>query len=171
MAHPYATAADMVIRYGLARINSFPDVTIGTAETLIDEIMLDASREMDGYFEKYGYIVPLAPSTPGRAKDVCRRLAMYWLHDDPESMEASDKTIRDYESAIKWLEDVAAGKVKLGTDIEIELDSTAQDKAQFSLTKDDLRMTQGNSSEGAGRNSLGTFAINDDESGATGETP
>lgn len=167
MPHPYASVQDMVDLFTEDKLNKQPGIEIAAGvDARMLEILNMSSREMDGYFEKFGYVVPLAPSTPGRAKDICRIIAWYWLHDLPESTEASDKTIDDYKQAIQWLEDVAEGKVKLGTAIDISLDAASQDKARFALTKDDQRMTQGNTSNTKSRNSLESFALNDDESGA-----
>lgn len=171
MGHPYATVADMELRYTTVKLNKFPGINIvASADTTLEEFLNEASREMDGYFQKFGYVVPLAPSTPGRAKDVCRHIVFYWIHDLQDAKQVGKKTLNDYLRALEWLMDVAKGEIKLGTDIAVELDDTAQDKAIKSLTKDDLHMTQGNSSEGTGRDSLGEFGLNDKESGATGET-
>lgn len=168
MAHPYASVQDMVDLFTEARLNKLEGINIsGGVDARMLEILNMSSREMDGYFEKYGYIVPLTPSTPGRVKDLCRIIAFYWIYDLAEALEASDKVIEDYKNAIAWLKEVADGDVKIGATTKPSLDDTAQDKAQFALTKDDKRMTQGSTSDTKDRDSLGGFALNDHESGAS----
>lgn len=158
----------MIIRFREDNLNKFPGVTIvASVDATLEEFLNAASREMDGYFEQYGYTVPLSPSTPGRAKDLCLIIAYYWLAvSDPQSKKANKSVVDNYKNAIAWLEKLANKEVSLGTPLDVETDTDALDLAQVALNLDDQHMTDGNSVLGTDRNSLGGFAISDDESGA-----
>lgn len=168
MAHPYATVADMILRFREDHLNGFEGVTIvADADDTLQEFLNMSSREMDGYFEQYGYTVPLSPSTPGRAKDLCLIIAYYWLVvSDPEIKDPSESVVDNYTNAIAWLQKLADKEVSLGTGLDVETDSDALDIAEVALGLDDMSMTDGNSIVGTDRNSLDGFALNDDESGA-----
>lgn len=79
-------------------------------QVAIDRCQLDASAEMDGYISRR-YPIP-APVTPAWAKQICNDIAIY---RGARSADRLTTELRQrYEDAIKFLENVAAGKVGLG---------------------------------------------------------
>lgn len=83
----------------------------GVADTgVVSAAIAWADSRIDSYVGKR-YTVPLA-STPDTIRDCSVVIAIYRLYANRQSV---DDTIRkDYDDAITWLKDIAAGKATLG---------------------------------------------------------
>lgn len=84
------------------------------AKARIEEAIGEADALIDGYLGKR-YALPLA-STPGILATWSRAIVRYKLHKDRITDERSDPIARDYRDALRFLEQVAAGKFSLGLD-------------------------------------------------------
>jgi phage gp36-like protein len=114
----YATRADLSARFGaqeLARLED-PDNT-GTASVLVsDTAISDASEEVDSYLG-VRYTKPL-PSIPAPLKRATCDIARFRLYKDRPTEEVTYR----YERSIKWLEQLAVGKVILTFDPALSVD-------------------------------------------------
>ncbi len=109
----YIAIDDLQTAFGAAEILALTDRDDdGTPDPdIADDAINSACSEMDGYFVGGGYTVPLAPVTPV-VKRIALNVARYYLYTDA----APDIVTQNYQAAVKWLKDVAAGAVRLGTD-------------------------------------------------------
>jgi len=82
------------------------------AAARIQEAVTEAGALIDGYIGRR-YKLPLA-SVPGILTAWARAIARYKLHSERLSSDATDPIVRDYKDAIRFLEQVAAGKFSLG---------------------------------------------------------
>lgn len=96
---------------------SFPSEDVARADMAlarIEAVIGDATAIIDGYLARR-YELPL-----GRLPTIlvawARSIVRYKLHDDRQTGEGTDPVVRDYRDAIKFLEQVAAGKFSLGLD-------------------------------------------------------
>lgn len=80
----------------------------------IEEAVRDAGGLIDGYLGSR-YALPLA-STPSMLAIWARAIARYRLHGNRLTGENNDPIVRDYRDAIRFLEQVAAGKFSLGVE-------------------------------------------------------
>lgn len=106
----YATRAQIEARYGLSELVQATDKA-GTGvedDTAITDALDDASSEVDSYIGAR-YSVPV--TTSPRLVQVTCAIARYRLHED----HATDQIRKDYDDAVKWLRDVAAGRAVLPT--------------------------------------------------------
>lgn len=78
----------------------------------VEQASSEADALINGYLGKR-YTLPLS-STPGILATWARAIVRYKLHGDRLSTETSDPIARDYRDALKFLEQVAAGKFSLG---------------------------------------------------------
>lgn len=80
----------------------------------IDEAVADADALIDGYLQRGGYSTPLADA-PTLVVQWSRSITRYLLHRElvTKSGEA-DPVLRDYNNAIKMLQQVANGQLMLG---------------------------------------------------------
>lgn len=104
----YATRAQIESRYGLDELRQVTDRD-GTGVEDDDRILAaldDASAEADSYIGAR-YDIPV--TTSPRLVQVTCAIARYRLHED----RATEQIRQDYEDAVKWLRDVAAGKATL----------------------------------------------------------
>lgn len=86
------------------------------AATRILQTIDEACAVIDGYIGRR-YRLPLSlPTVPSVLTSWARAIARYKLHGDRISGEPTDPIVRDYKDAIRFLEQVAAGKFSLGID-------------------------------------------------------
>lgn len=78
----------------------------------IEQASVEADALIDGYLGKR-YTLPLA-SSHGILTTWARAIVRYKLHGDRLSAEGNDPIVRDYRDALKFLEQIAAGKFSLG---------------------------------------------------------
>lgn len=82
------------------------------ARARIEQAMTEADAVIDGYLGRR-YTLPLA-APHAIISTWARAIVRYKLHGDRLSVETSDPVVRDYRDAIKFLEQIAAGKFSLG---------------------------------------------------------
>ncbi|OCG62238.1 gp436 family protein [Gilliamella sp. Fer4-1] len=118
----YATAQDMYKRYSKTAINQLADNKIDiddetgeqlqAREQIINNAILDASAAIDGYISgRIKLPVDKVPAVLVRAACV---LAYYNLSDSV----ATEKTEKDKDDIIRFLEKVAAGQISLGLSVD-----------------------------------------------------
>lgn len=84
------------------------------AKARIEQAIAEAGDVVDGYLARR-YSLPLA-TTPGLLVTWARAITRYKLHQHRLGTDSVDPVVRDYRDAIKFLEQVAAGKFSLGVD-------------------------------------------------------
>lgn len=101
----YATYADMIECFGereMTRLESMHTDGISA----INRALSDASERMNSYLAgRYG--VPMVKT--GQLKLCCSNIARYFLYFEKPSDEIKER----YKDEIRWLENVASGKVKI----------------------------------------------------------
>ena len=109
----YAVKQDMIDRFSEVELMQLTDRTGAVDaidDTVLGKALADADAEIDGYVMGR-YALPL-PSTPkilvGMACDITR----YRLYED----RATEHVRARYEDAIKYLKEVALGRISLGLD-------------------------------------------------------
>ena len=89
------------------------------ALAVVERALTDADGVIDGYLalrKPTPYTLPLSP-VPGIVSVWGRWIARYLLHKDRvNTREETDPVVRDYERAIKFLEQTRDGKFALGAD-------------------------------------------------------
>ena len=74
----------------------------------VEQAIKDASADIDGYLQGR-YALPLEVTVPKLTHTACD-IARYYLHD----RKPTEHITKRYEVAIRWLEQVARGTIKLG---------------------------------------------------------
>jgi phage gp36-like protein len=117
-AHQAVVAADLMeatLRGADRSAWTAPEIALADqAKARIEQSMGEADGIIDGYLARR-YTLPLA-STPSLLGTWARAIVRYQLHGNRSVDERSDPIARDYRDAIKFLEQVAAGKFSLGLD-------------------------------------------------------
>lgn len=105
---PYTDQAALVDRYGeqeLVQVTDKGELLTGEINsTVVSRALADADAIIESYVGAR-YVVPMAPVPAVVVEKACV-IARYKLHED----HASELIRKDYESAIAWLRDVAAGR-------------------------------------------------------------
>jgi phage gp36-like protein len=96
-----------------------------SARARIEQAMTESAAVIDGYLGKR-YTLPLAATLPILAT-WARSIARYRLHASRISDDRTDPIARDYRDAVRFLEQVAAGKFSLGLDDPERAPSAAGD--------------------------------------------
>ncbi len=120
----YATQADLIKRYGRHVIQTISDDENSGEldETQVEAALTDASNTIDVYIGGR-YTLPLSSAPVALNLHACH-LARYFL----EKNYATEQARKDYEDSIRFLEQVAAGKISLGLAADnttVESDNTA----------------------------------------------
>ena len=108
----YASLSDMTARYGEQLLIGLTDrgaVATGEIdEALVTKALADATETIDGYLRAAGYVTPLA-AVPGNIADLCQSIAIWKLY----VTEAPEKITTDYRDAVRALEAISKGVIKL----------------------------------------------------------
>lgn len=108
---PYATLADLVAQYGERVLRDATDRAEASTGTIdadaVARAIASADALIDGYL-KARYALPLV-TTPALVNELSMTIALYKLH--PEV--TAEKVRRDYEDALKLLDRIAAGTIRL----------------------------------------------------------
>ncbi len=127
----YATTSDLIRRFGqqeLIRLTTPAGEDMdGVVTATSDAALADASALMDGYLRQH-YAVPLSP-VPADANRVCCDIARYDLSTGDGKSPGDDVKGR-HTAALRWLADIAAGKVRLDV---VALDAGEE---SFAMVKD-----------------------------------
>lgn len=110
----YTSKAEMMDRFGEGELINLTDRAsppIGIIDdNVLDRALADADAEIDGYLQAR-YSLPLA-GTPRSLGLLAAEIARYRLYDD----HAPDHIVDRYKSAVRSLEQIAKGVIKLGLD-------------------------------------------------------
>lgn len=107
----YITRQDLIERYSQREIERL-ETNINSPDAVAAAIT-DAVDAINGYIAAY-HALPL-PIIPASIKRVAAVLARYYLYKD----KPTEQVRTDYEDAIRWLEQIASGKVKLVLGIDL----------------------------------------------------
>lgn len=109
----YAVKQDMIDRFSDTELMQLTDRT-GAIDAIDDNVLgkalADADAEIDGYLMGR-YALPLA-STPKILVGMACDIARYKLYED----RATEHVRTRYEDAIKYLKELALGRISLGVD-------------------------------------------------------
>jgi len=107
---PYATLTGLVARYGEDELVQLTDSNRSGAidAAALEQPIADADSEIDSYLA-VRYSLPL-PTTPTALARIACDITRFRLYDD----QAPNEVRKRYEDAVKWLEAVAKGAVRLG---------------------------------------------------------
>ncbi len=154
----YATIANMEAYYDETELERFRGITIASSVCApLTEMLNRASNLVETYCRAAGYEVPLS-TTPEIITDIVMKITFYRLFiDRTPTHKAPEHVVKDYDAAIKWLEDLVEGSVELDVSTEPDADTGADDVAEMFLTRDDLDMTSGKGD--LTRNTLTGFKI------------
>lgn len=105
----YCTRADLIVRFGEAEILQLSDRTHSGAidDAVVAQAIADAAAEIDGYLASR-YELPLAAVPTVLVLYACD-IARYRLFEDG----AYEQVVERYNTALRYLRDVAAGRVQL----------------------------------------------------------
>jgi phage gp36-like protein len=120
----YCTSDDLLTRFGMDEIIQLSDHdnTGAINTTVVDQAITDASAEIDGYISS-AYDLPLS-ETPALLNLYACDIARYRLFGDG----AFEAVTERYNIALKYLRDIASGKVQL---IPTTTDDDAENGAEF----------------------------------------
>lgn len=112
---PYATPADIGAQYGAETLALLTDRDGDGAGDpgAAERALADASAEIDGYLAGR-YDLPLSPGRAALLRRPAVDIAVYRLAADAAT--ATDERRRRYEDAVRYLEGIASGEIRLGTD-------------------------------------------------------
>lgn len=115
----YCDLAELRTRFGLDEVNQLldPDGT-GVDEAIAHAEIQTASAVIDSYLSGR-YPLPLSV-VPAILSGVCADLTRYALYRNTVPELVKER----YQSAIKWLRDVADGKANLGLSLALETPAT-----------------------------------------------
>lgn len=106
----YITRDDLIDRFGQREIERL-EANINDPQA-VDTAITDAVDIINGYIAAYNALpLPIIPASVAR---VCAVLVRYYLYKD----KPTEQVRKDYEDAIRWLEQVSSGKIKLILGIE-----------------------------------------------------
>lgn len=124
---PYATAQDLIDRFGTAELVQLTNPNGSTVTTAaVDRAIADAGAEIDAYLRPR-YALPLAGTSPLLRRHVAN-LARFFLHQG-EGRNPTKEVTDLREQTLAFLKDVSAGRADLG------LDTTAQPIQPLALPK------------------------------------
>jgi phage gp36-like protein len=105
----YTSLQQLTDRYGEPMLVDLTDrADTGVVDqAVVDRALADTDAMIDGYLAGR-YALPLA-STPAQVADLAQAIAVYKLHKNVVSEKIRD----DYRGALKMLEQIAAGTIRL----------------------------------------------------------
>lgn len=111
---PYALKADMLEEFSEAELIQLTDrdtpATGAIVDAVLDRALAGASAEIDGYLTRYAGTTLVLPILTR----YCCDMARYRLYRDA----APEEVRLRYRDAVRFLEQVAAGKISLGAQAE-----------------------------------------------------
>ncbi|MDD5176756.1 MAG: DUF1320 domain-containing protein [Sterolibacterium sp.] len=111
----YATRTNLEERYGTAELTQRESML---ATGAVVRALADADALINGYVAGR-YTVPLSPVPDNLPRLACA-VARYYILGDANS----DQSRKDFEDAVNWLKDVAAGRVTLTTAVVSDTTAT-----------------------------------------------
>lgn len=120
----YADKNDMIAAYDEQDLIQLTDRAIPSAGVIDDAVLQQQLEGVTSLIDSYvsaRYTVPVSP-VPVVLRDTCAIIAFYRLHRGRHT----DETRQAYEDAIRYLENINAGRVKLDVVGEEPVSSGAQ---------------------------------------------
>jgi phage gp36-like protein len=108
----YATQADLVERFGEAEMILLTDRADPPAGSIDGDVVAKGLADADALINSYirtRIETPVNP-VPGILTQMACVIARYFLHSE----RPSEKVQKDYDQAIAWCKDIAAGRAALG---------------------------------------------------------
>ena len=107
----YCTPKNLIDRFGEAELVQLTDRDrLGVIdETVLAQAVSDADAEINAYLAAYPLPLAIVPANLTR---IAADIARYHLYDD----QMIDSVQERYKAAIRYLEQVASGKISLGPD-------------------------------------------------------
>lgn len=139
----YASQSELTTRYGARELVQVTDKTTPPSGSADATTIARACTDADGEIESrlgVRYVVPIAPTVPTVVVDIACRIARYKLHED----RATPKIRTDYEDAIKFLSDVAAGRANIPGLVDSTGSPTTPDDVsvgRFAVSAPPMRIT------------------------------
>ncbi len=117
----YLTQQHLVDRFGQDELEQLaPDGDGGIDPAKVDAAISDAGNEIDIYLISGGYGLPLS-TVPSVVTSYACDIARYRLYDDA----ATEQVNKRYERAIKFMQAVAKGEIKLSAN-DLDLSTAAE---------------------------------------------
>lgn len=114
IAVAYCTKADLIDRYGEQLLIDLTDrgavATGAIDDDVVDRAIAEADALIDGYCAGR-YVLPFA-TVPVQIGPLSRQIAIYTLH----VYEPNEKITADYKEAIRQLQQIASGTLKLNAE-------------------------------------------------------
>jgi len=105
---------------------------------VIAAAQLAADAIIDGYLGKKGYALPLTPCPP-LVGQWARSITRYLLHKDRRTLESTDPIVRNYEDALKLLQQTANGRFSLHGADSVQIHKSEAQLASIAQVKEDSR--------------------------------
>ncbi len=122
----YCTKAQLIDRFGETELRQRTD-RAGTGainDAVLAQAIADADAEINGYLTAYPLPLAIVPANFARiACDITR----YYLYDDAVIAAVKDR----YDSAIKYLAQIAGGKISIAPDTSGAVVATARAEVEF----------------------------------------
>lgn len=125
----YSSLAQLTDRVGLSLLIDLTDrgeVALGVVdEAVVDRALAEADTMIDGFLGAR-YVLPLA-TVPGLLADIATTIALWKLHVTmPE-----EKIVKDYDAALKTLEQIARGIIRVPDATGIEPAGASTNQVQI----------------------------------------
>lgn len=123
----YCTRQNLIDRFGEQELIQLTDRDIVGVinDTVLNQAISDADAEINGYLTAYP--LPLA-TIPANLVRIACDVTRYYLYDVTVTEQVKDR----YDSAIKYLMQVAKGLISLGPDSAGTVSATTNNSAEFS---------------------------------------
>jgi phage gp36-like protein len=134
----YASQQTLIDRFGEDELIQLTDrANLGAIDaTVVARALADADAEINGYLSTR-YTLPLSP-VPAVLEKLACDIARYQLFENAVTEIVKER----YENAIRFLKDVAAGKVTLGVDGNGDTAATISNSVQMSSTTPVFRRSE-----------------------------
>lgn len=123
---PYCTRQNLIDRFGEQELIQLTDRdNLGViSDAVLNQAISDADAEINGYLT--AYTLPLA-TVPANLVRIACDVTRYYLYDDAVTEQVKTR----YDSAIKYLVQVARGLISLGPDTAGTVAATTNNSAEF----------------------------------------
>ena len=109
---PYATQADMLLRFGVDEVTQLTDRVLPATGDIDSATLERALGDADSLINRYlgaRYALPLLAPFPSDLVRIACELARYFLHD----LSVPEAVRTNYDDAVAWLKAIAAGNLPL----------------------------------------------------------
>lgn len=123
---PYCTKQNLIDRFGETELMQRTDRT-GTGvidDAVLAQAIADADAEINGYLT--AYLLPLA-TVPANFVRIACDITRYYLYDDA----VTEAVKAHYDNAVKYLSQIASGKISVAPDTSGTVTVTASAEVEF----------------------------------------